>query len=125
MDVSDCTTSDEMIKSIKTKLAGTGDTEVLPEDMVRIVLSGEVSLDAEFDTLYIEKMLDNDYYYLTVKDKTSVSIDYNSFAYDKTMKGEFVRLVKAEQEAGNLSEEDAAAIIRTGVLLLAGEGAAL
>ncbi len=125
VDVSDCTTSDEMIKSIKTKLAGTGDTEVLPEDMVRIVLSGEVSLDAEFDTLYIAKMLDNDYYYLTVKDKTSVSIDYNSFAYDKTMKGEFVRLVKAEQEAGNLSEEDAAAIIRTGVLLLAGEGAAL
>ena len=43
--------------------------------------------------------------------------------YDKTLKGEFIRSIRAEQEAGKLSEDEAAQIIKTGVLLLAGEEA--
>ncbi|SEP81419.1 DNA repair exonuclease SbcCD nuclease subunit [Lachnospiraceae bacterium NE2001] len=120
IDVADILTSDEAIAKIREMAA---EANVLDKDMVKAVLTGGASLDADFDITYIEKMLERDFYYISVRDKTSPVIDYNSFVNDKTLKGEFVRLIKAEQEAGNLSQDDAAKIIRTGVLLLAGEEA--
>jgi len=120
IDVSELITSDEVIERIRNNAS---DMNVLDKDMVKAVLCGGIALDAEFDIRYIEKMLENDFYYITVRDKTSPIIDYDSFTYDKTLKGEFIRMIKSEQESGKLTSDEAARIIRTGVQLLSGEGA--
>jgi len=120
LDVSDAITSDDVISRIRETASN---ENVLEKDMVKAVLAGGVSLDAEFDPEYIEKMLEKDFYYITVRDKTKPVIDYDAFAYDKTLKGEFVRMIRAEEEAGKLTSDEAGEIIRTGVQLLAGEGA--
>ena len=38
-----------------------------------------------------------------------------------TLKGEFVRMIQEEQTSGNLTDDEAAEIIKTGIMLLAGE----
>ena len=48
-------------------------------------------------------------------------MDYDGFALDVSLKGEFVRRVKDAVQAGELSEDEAAEMIRLGVRLLSGE----
>ena len=52
-----------------------------------------------------------------MKDKTSVKIDYESYREDRSLKGEFVRLLEGE----DLPEEERALIIETGMRAIMGE----
>ncbi len=91
--------------------------EIPRKDMVKIVLTGEVSPEAEKDTVWIEKWLEDDYYFLRVKDETRLAICPEDYQYDISLKGEFVRLVLAAR----LSKEEKEQILRLGIRALAGE----
>ena len=121
-DVTGCDTSDAALAKITWKLDE--DCEgipVLSEDIVRVILTGEVDMETMLDIAYIQQSLEDDYFYLEVVDDTRPFIDYDSFAHDMTLKGEFIRKVRADEESGLLSEDEAADIISMGIKLLFGE----
>ncbi len=91
--------------------------EIPRKDMVKIVLTGEVSPEAEKDTVWIEKWLEDDYYFLRVKDETRLAVCPEDYRYDISLKGEFVRLVLAAR----LPKEEKEQILRLGIRALAGE----
>ena len=118
VDVSSTLTSDEAVALTRKAAAQAG---VAEKDMVKVILSGETSMDAQLDEGYIAKSLEEDFYFVKVVDKTVPKVDYDSFALDVSLKGEYVRSIKAAVQAGELEPEQAADMIRLGIRLLAGE----
>ena len=118
VDVSDCENSGDVITTVRDFASSKG---IADKDMLKVRLSGKVPLDTEFDLNYITQNLSEEYFFIKVLDETESLIDFESFAFDKSLKGEFVRLLKQEAEKGALSEEEAADCIAMGVRLLMGE----
>ncbi len=114
VDVSGCETSMEMIERVK-KLIGERD---LKKDLVKIVLSGEVDVDCEKNINLISQYFEGQFYCYKISDQTKIRIDYRNYEKDKSLKGEFVRLVEGRQD---ISEEERMAIIRCGLQVLRGE----
>ena len=54
---------------------------------------------------------------MKVYDHSSIQIDYESFKLDRTLKGEFVRLMQQQ----DMPEEQRAAIIEIGIKAVMGE----
>ena len=118
VDASNAMTSDDAVALTRKAATLEGIAE---KDMVKVILSGETDMNAEFDEGYIAKSLEEDYYFIKVVDKTVPKVDYDSFALDISLKGEYVRSIKAAVQAGELDAEQAADMIRLGIRLLAGE----
>ena len=93
--------------------------------MVRIELSGRVGSGVDIDTEYIRKSIEDGYFHVKVVDGTKPFINYDEFMLDMSLRGEFVRLIKAKQEQGLLDADIAAKITRMGIDVLAGEEGAL
>jgi DNA repair exonuclease SbcCD nuclease subunit len=85
--------------------------------MVKFVLTGDVEVDAEFNTEYLQDLFTDYYYFEKVYDRTQLKIDYNDYEKDASLKGEFIRMVLGSQ----LDEEQKAQVIRCGILALSGE----
>ena len=60
----------------------------------------------------------NKYYYFKLYDHSGIKIDYDNFLYENSVKGELVRLVKADDA---LDDDTKAAIIAIGIKALTGE----
>ena len=118
IDVKDALVSDEVIEIVKEELPKAG---VLDKDMIKIRLQGETDMDADFNLSYIKTTLETEYYYVKLKNETTPVVDYNAFLNDASLKGEFVRRVLNDKNAGNITEDEAAKIIRYGIRLLAGK----
>ena len=88
------------------------------KSLVKIVLTGEVTLDSEFNTDLLEKNFADAYYVFKVINKTKTKINIEDFTFDETLKGEFARTVLA---SADISEEDKSTIIRYGIQALLGE----
>lgn len=58
------------------------------------------------------------YYYFKLYDHSVIKIDYDNFLYENSVKGELVRLVKADDA---LDDDTKAAIIAIGIKALTGE----
>lgn len=89
--------------------------EISRDSIVRMVLVGQLSTDADIDAGYLTTHFKDSFYYVEVVDGTSFIVDYDSYEYDESLKGEFARVVKADNE---LTEEEKALIIKTGIDLL-------
>lgn len=87
------------------------------EALIKIVLTGKVSIDSERDIHYLEKRYKSQYYFAKIYDETTLKIDYMTYENDVSLKGEFIRLVLSQ----NLSEEETRKIITTGIKALSGE----
>ncbi len=87
-------------------------------DLVRFVLVGETDIDSEKNLGLIEEHFQDDFYFVTVRDRSVTRVDYRQFRLDKSLKGEFVRLLEGKQ---GISEEKKAEIIRCGIQALNGE----
>ena len=87
-------------------------------DLVRVVLTGEKKPELWSDTDALTEKLGNDYYYFEVKDESHLAINSADYARDKSLKGEFIRLVMAD---GSLSERQKEDVIATGLYALLGE----
>ena len=94
-----------------------GGKEIPSQDLIKIVLKGQVSPECDLDLLWMKRKLESDYYFLKIKDQTKVAVRAEDYQYDRSLKGEFVRLV---QET-DLSEEDQSEILKLGIQALKGE----
>lgn len=89
------------------------------KDIIQVDLTGEISEETEIECSSYENALKSDFnfYYIRVKDKTEIKIDFEKYENDLSLKGEFIRLVK---DKSDLSDEEKSKIIMTGIKALAG-----
>lgn len=114
-DISGCLTSEDIKNRIDEVL---NKEQIAPENMVKIILTGEADVDCEKNTDLLCKQLGDKFYFLKIYDESKWKVDYLAYALDVSLKGEFVRAVS---KAEDISEEDKAAVIRYGIQALAGE----
>lgn len=111
----DVTNEDErsiLIKSMESV------QDIPSKDYVKVTLVGEIGEEVNIDLMYLEKRLGERYYSFKIQDKTSLEIDFNKYANDISLKGEFIRKV----ELLELPDEEKRKIILTGLQALAGKG---
>ena len=113
VDITGLNASPDIILRAKNVLSSSDATD---EDLVKVVLTGEVDVECEKDIAFIANSLKDDYYFLKVYDNTKLHVDYDAFTLDESLKGEFVRLVKASE----LDDDEKADIIRYGLNVIAG-----
>ena len=115
VDVSECDTTAEMIAVAEETLKGARCKE---QDLVKIVLVGDVDVECEKDIQGMVTHFKDWYYFVKVYDETGLKVDMESFLLDESLKGEFVRMV---MNASALGEEEKRTIIRYGLQAIAGE----
>ncbi|MCR5145004.1 MAG: metallophosphoesterase family protein [Lachnospiraceae bacterium] len=91
--------------------------EISEDDLIKITYVGKVKMNGEVSTTRLKKKLNKDFFFVKMYDKTSLVIDYEKFKNDKSLKGEFVRLLETE----DMSEERRGAIIEIGMKAILGE----
>ena len=87
------------------------------ENLVKLVLVGNVSVDSERNINYLMKKYNDKFYSLKIYDQTKLAVNIEDYKYDASLKGEFIRLV-LEQDYTEQEKKD---IIETGLKALAGE----
>lgn len=115
VDVTGCATSAEMTDLVEDALARENWSS---RDLVKVILTGRVDVTCEKDTDFMAQKLEDDFFFLKITDETKLSVDFDSFLLDESLKGEFVRQVRAAEE---LSEETKSVVIRYGLQALSGE----
>lgn len=115
IDVTGCSDSMEIIDAVQDVMAR---TPISPKDMVKIVLTGHVDVTCEKDSDFITQKLEEQFFFLKIYDETKLTVDFDRFLTDESLKGEFVRQVRA---AEGMDEETKATVIRYGLQALAGE----
>lgn len=87
-------------------------------DLIRIRFVGEHSPEFFPDTEATVSSFDGRFYHFEAKDDSVTRIDPNDYKYDKSLKGEFIRLVMAKDD---ISREEKDKIIKTGLAALMGD----
>ena len=87
------------------------------QDMVKVVLVGDVSLDANKAPDQLLKYLESRFFFAKIKDKTRTEIKADDYKNDVSLKGEFVRQVLASE----LSEEQKQEVVLLGIRAIRGE----
>ena len=114
VDITDLNETPSIIERVRTALLMSSATDI---DMVKVVLYGSVDVECEKDLEFIRKTFERNYYFIKIYDESELKVDYESFALDESLKGEFVRQVL---RADDLSDEDKGNIIRMGIQFLRG-----
>lgn len=91
--------------------------DISSEDLVKIIVTGVTDMDMDIDMKRLLRGMDKDFFYVKGYDKTTIAVDYESFRNDRTLKGEFVRLMEQQ----HLSEDERAEIIELGIKAIMGE----
>ncbi|MGN0297776.1 MAG: exonuclease SbcCD subunit D [Lachnospiraceae bacterium] len=115
VNISDCMNSLEILREIEDTLA---DNEVEENDLLKVILVGEVDALCEKNLAFLETQLSESQYLVKVYDETQIQLDYSQFVNDPSLKGEFVRCV---MQAGEISEGRKREVIRCGLQALSGE----
>ena len=113
VDISSLLTRNEIQERVAEKMA-----EIPASDLVRVVLVGSRPQNLIIDKDSIHARYKDKYYYFEIKDDTRTEIDPEAYKYDKSLKGEFIRLCMSDTE---LSDEDREDVIRTGIFALLDE----
>ena len=108
-------TADMDVQSVINKAKKLLD-DVDPQDMIKFVITGERELEDEIDITRFIRAFENKYF-VKCYDRTKTLIDYASYQYDKSLKGEFVRLVQSQ----DMDEDEKAKIIEIGIKAIMGE----
>ena len=93
------------------------ETQYASSSLVKVVLYGEVDVECELDTRFLEEQFADYFYYIKVTDETKLLVNYKDYEGDVSLKGEFIRLVSES----DLSEEEKSMVIRAGIQALQGE----
>lgn len=92
--------------------------DVPSSDLLRATLVGGRSPELKLDLNYAKDRLQDAFYYFEIKDSSRLSVSADDYANDKSLKGEFIRLVLLD---GTLSDKEKDDIISTGISALMGE----
>jgi hypothetical protein len=114
VDVTGIATTQEAAHRMEEAVTNSGYSS---KSLVKFVLTGEVDVECELDTEFLEEQFLDYFYFEKVYDKTRLMVNYSDYEKDASLKGEFIRMVSAS----DLSEEEKSRVIRMGILALAGE----
>ena len=87
-------------------------------DLVRVRLCGKRSPELFADEDAIKSRWQNAFYHFEIKDESSIRISPEDYKYDRSLKGEFIRLVMSKSDIPDAEKDK---IIRTGLAALMGE----
>lgn len=87
-------------------------------DLVRLRFCGKRSPELFPDEDAIKSRWENSFYYFETKDETSIAINPDAYKYDRSLKGEFIRLIASKTDIPDTEKDK---IIRTGLAALMGE----
>ena len=114
VDVTGVSTTQEAAMRIDKALQ---ENKYASSSLVKVVLYGEVNVECELDTSFLEEQFADYFYYIKVTNETKIMVNYKDYEGDVSLKGEFVRLVSQS----DLPEEEKSLVIRAGILALQGE----
>lgn len=114
VDVTGCEKNTEVLNLIEDVIS---EENISPKSMVKFVLSGNVDTEFDINTELLSQQLNGRFYHSKVVNETKLKVDYEAFKTERSLKGEFVRAVKAS----DLTEEKKAEVIKMGIQLLRGE----
>lgn len=117
-DITGCLTTAEIEKRIENATGHAFSRTPVTEDFWKLILTGQVDINCEKETDWLQRRFGSMCGFLKVEDRTQLSVDYSSFLRDASLKGEFVRLVGGDEK---LTEQEKAEIIRCGIRALSGE----
>ena len=112
VDISNIESFSDILNKIKDETSGIDE-----KNLVKVELVGEVTEDTDIDVELFTSEMKKDFYFIKIEDKTQRKIDYEKYRNEISLKGEFVRVVEAE----NIPENEKADIIITGLKALAGK----
>ncbi|MCH5187951.1 MAG: DNA repair exonuclease [Oscillospiraceae bacterium] len=115
IDITGCMTTDDIAGRIKLRLSEEG---CEPGSLIKLVLTGRVDVECEKNSELLMSRFKDNYYFVKIDDRSTLRVDYEAFMGDVSLKGEFIRAVRA---AEGLSDEEKAEIIRCGIHALMGE----
>lgn len=90
---------------------------IAKEDSLRIILKGKKGLEQERNLRYLQLQLQDSVFFLEIRDECELSWNREEAMKEKSLKGEFLRVLAA---ADNLSKEEQEEIIALGMGLLQG-----
>ena len=114
VDVTGIATTQDAVRVMEDAIAR---SHYPSKSLMKFVLTGEVDVECELDTNFLEDHFAEYYYFEKIYDKTKIMVNYADFEMDASLKGEFVRMVNAS----DLSEEEKSKVIRMGLMALAKE----
>lgn len=115
MDISDTANSSEIIEKLRRELTAHRYSD---KDLVKVRLTGKVDENTDVDEDLIASAFKEDYYFIKVTNESKVHVDYMKYAYDESLKGWFIRLVKDSDE---FDEDIKGRIVQMGLNALSGE----
>lgn len=98
---------------VDSKLSG-----IKPSDIVRVRLSGKRAPELFPDTDAIKSRWESSFYHFEIIDESTIRINPEDYRYDRSLKGEFIRLVSSKTDISDMEKSE---IIRTGLAALMGE----
>ena len=102
------------LKKIEVAMEKAG---IVKEDSLRIILKGKKGLEQERNLRYLQLQLQDSVFFLEIRDECELSWNREEAMKEKSLKGEFLRVLAA---ADNLSKEEQEEIIALGMGLLQG-----
>ena len=113
VDITDCMTSVEIAYAVEQAL----DEENYSENsLVKIVLVGNIDVECEKNIEFVLERVVHRFFFVKIYDHSKIVVNYDDFMLDMSLKGEFVRIVKASED---LDEEMKSEVIRMGIQALA------
>ena len=114
VDVAGCMHSDEIRERVEAAVNECGFAET---SFLKIVLTGDLDVNCEKDPDYILYPFKNRFYYAKLEDETKMRADFRMYAFEESLKGEFIRNVLAS----DLSDDEKGEVIHYGLMALRGE----
>lgn len=102
------------LKKIEEEMEKAG---ISKEDSLRIILKGKKGLEQERNLRYLQLQLQDSVFFLEIQDESELSWNREEAMKEKSLKGEFLRVLAAQD---NLSKEEQEEIIALGMGLLQG-----
>lgn len=112
-DVSDCADLRAAEDRMTDALQG-----IPPQDLVRLRLVGRRPPDSPLNLTALTARFRSGYYHFELRDESRLLLRAEDYRYDRSLRGEFIRLVLADP---TLEEEQQERIIRCGLSALSGE----
>ena len=112
VDITDLITVNQILSAAEVAVQ-----DIPAENLVKITLAGNCTLETQKDLNFLKKMMEGKFYHLKIKDESCLKIEKESYEHDISLKGEFIRLVMASDR----TEEEKEQMILWGIRALSGE----
>ena len=113
VDISGCFRTNDVEARIADSVLSLGE-----ENLIRVNFVGERELELRCDKELLQKKFSERFYYIEIKDSSKLLTRAEDYKYDKSLRGEFIRLCL---EDDSLSDSEKEKIIHCGLSALAGE----